>query len=294
MKVFVFENNLHVKNKEGLQLICQHLGWDLFFSPCWNIKKIEEADIFYSPGQPFAATDFPKKLYIFGPHLGLYPAIVSPINSIPTAKNAIYIQPSDWASDVLRSSVTSMPVISFPFAVNTTKFSPTLPPESRTDVLLYFKSRREEDLACVEYFLKFHKISWKEFSYKKKYNQEDYIACLRKAKYMIVVDAHESQGFALEEALACDVPLLVWNIKKMSDEVGGRDIDKAATTIPYWDERCGEAFYEVADLPSTWNTLQQGIQSNKYSPRKFILDSLSPAACAKRLEELVKTYKPSS
>jgi hypothetical protein len=287
MKVFVFENNLHVKNKEGLQLMCNKLGWDLFFSPCWNVKKIEEADIFYSPGQTFAATDYPNKLYIFGPHLGVYPEIVSIINSIPTAKNAIYIQPSDWVTNLLKDDVKSIPIVSLPFAVNTSKFYPILPQDLRTDVLLYYKSRTEQDLSIVKFFLHLHNISYKEFSYKKKYNQEDYIASLRKAKCMIVVDAHE-------EALACDVPLLVWNIQKMSDELGGRNIDKFATTIPYWNEECGEVFYEASQLPDVWDTLQRGIKSNKYNPRKFILNTLSPAACAKRLEELVKTHKPSS
>ena len=45
---------------------------------------------------------------------------------------------------------------------------------------------------------------------------------MQKAKYGIILDAHESQGFAIEEALSCNVPLLVWNTKFMSQEYGSR------------------------------------------------------------------------
>ena len=55
-------------------------------------------------------------------------------------------------------------------------------------------------------------------SYINKYNETDYINYLKECKYGIWVDAHESQGFALEEALSLDVPLLVWNIKSLNQE----------------------------------------------------------------------------
>ena len=41
---------------------------------------------------------------------------------------------------------------------------------------------------------------------------------LQNSKYGIWLDAHESQGFALQEALSCNVPLLVWNISSMNQE----------------------------------------------------------------------------
>ena len=39
------------------------------------------------------------------------------------------------------------------------------------------------------------------FDYVKRYNEEDYLDCLKNAKFGIILDAHESQGFAIEEAL---------------------------------------------------------------------------------------------
>ena len=64
------------------------------------------------------------------------------------------------------------------------------------------------------------------------------------SKYGIILDAHESQGFAIEEALSCNVPLLVWNVSSMSQEEGGNYQHIPATSIPYWDKRCGENFYQ--------------------------------------------------
>lgn len=291
MKVFIFDKNLHIKNKKGLQLMGKVLNWDLYFSHCWNQNLIENADVFYAPSLTFNADEFPNKLFIFGPHTGLYPEVIHLVNKIRHANNAIFIQPSQWVVDLVKD-VRKMPVLSLPFAVDTEFFYPILPLDKREDILVYFKHRTEEDLSKVTSFLKEKKLKWKEFSYKKKYNQNDYIASLQKAKCVIWIDAHESQGFALQEALACDVPILVWNIRSMADEVGGRGHNKFATTIPYWSEKCGEVFYEANEIPEVWERFQQNLKKHVYSPRNFILDTLSPEVCANKLKTIVETYLP--
>ena len=68
-----------------------------------------------------------------------------------------------------------------------------------------------------------------EFLTIKKYPEEEYIKYLQESKYGIWLGAHESQGFALEEALAINVPLLVWNVKYMSQEVRSNYKDIFAT-----------------------------------------------------------------
>ena len=64
--------------------------------------------------------------------------------------------------------------------------------------------------------LKNKNIKFEVFDYLNKYPEKKYLKYLQKAKYGIILDAHESQGFAIEEALSCNVPLLVWNVKHMS------------------------------------------------------------------------------
>jgi hypothetical protein len=100
---------------------------------------------------------------------------------------------------------------------------------------------------------------------------------LQESKYGIWLDAHESQGFALQEALSCNVPLLVWSVKTLDQEYGSNYPAFAATTIPYWDSRCGEFFYDKCNLLVTYNTFMKKIY--EYAPRDYILEYLSIDKC---------------
>ena len=100
---------------------------------------------------------------------------------------------------------------------------------------------------------------------------------------------HESQGFALEEALSCDVPLLVWNVKLRKEEWSSRErlkhIKSEVTTIPYWDERCGEFFYKNEDLEKIFEKFINKLDT--YKPREYIVENVSMEACAKLWKELI-------
>ena len=99
------------------------------------------------------------------------------------------------------------------------------------------------------------------------------------------MDAHESQGFALEEALSCNVPLLIWNVTSMNQEHGSSYSDIPATTIPYWDERCGEYFYSENELENTFNKFVSNIET--YKPREYIVDNLSFDVCEQKLINVI-------
>jgi glycosyltransferase involved in cell wall biosynthesis len=128
-------------------------------------------------------------------------------------------------------------------------------------------------------------INYKIFDYVNRYSEKDYIDYLKQSKYGIWLGAHESQGFALEEALSCDVPLLVWNVRYMSQEYGSKYNDIPATTIPYWDNRCGEYFYEYTELENAFNEFIKKIET--YKPREYILENLSIKKCKKKIINLI-------
>jgi len=111
---------------------------------------------------------------------------------------------------------------------------------------------------------------------------------LQQSKYGIILDAHESQGFAIEEALSCNVPLLVWSAQTMNQEYQSNYNVIPCTTIPYWDERCGEYFHKVSDLVDAFQLFQVKLENNQYNPRQYILDNLSTSKCAERFMELIK------
>ena len=288
--------NYHHKNKEGLEMILNFLNFPYKFG---NTNEIIKFDLIFMPENSINTSNYPNKIFIFGPHFSVFPNYkLNSINNI--YNNSIYIQPSNWAKDVwINLGVEKIiPIKTFPFPVNTNKFIPinigdtlqgaTCGTKSRpykNEVILYYKRRNPKELKFIINFLKKKKINFKLFNYVNKYEESDYLNILQKSKYAIILDAHESQGFAIEEALSCNVPLLVCNVKYMSQEYNSKYNNIPATTIPYWDNRCGEYFYDLNDLENIFSKFINNLEN--YKPREFILDKLSVKPCSEIFKKLI-------
>ena len=277
-------DNFHHKNQHGLGMIVKALNLKYRYGTINDIGN-PDYDIIYSPNNPVDTSRHPTKRFIFGPHFSVFPdSKLSQINNVH--KNSVYIQPSDWARDVWAHANTVLPIKTFPFPVETERFKPFRETErEKTEVFIYFKRRNPQELQYLKDFLTARNIAFKVFDYVNRYSEQDYIEMLQRAKYGIVLDAHESQGFAVEEALSCDVPLIVWNVHFMSQEHGSRYPDIPATNKAYWDDRCGESFYSQAEFESVYNKFISNLAT--YKPREYILENLSAARCAERFTELV-------
>jgi len=283
MKILII-GDFHHKNKEGLERLLKYLNYDYKFVN--NLNDIDNYDIIFSPCNPIDTSKYPNKKFIFGPHFSVFPDNrLMYINNIHN--NSVYIQPSEWAKNVwINMGVEKIiPLKSFAFPVNTDKFNYL--GKDRSKVFIYHKRRKPVELEFIKNFLNDKKIKYCIFDYVKRYDEQEYLNYLQESKYGIIVDAHESQGFAIEEALSCNIPILVWNTRDMSQEYNGNYDKISCTTIPYWDERCGEYFYEQNEFIKTYNKFIEKIDT--YEPREYILDNLSVEVCANRFKELV-TY----
>jgi len=273
--------NYHHKNLEGLEKIFKHLKYDYKFG---TIDDIYKYTTIFSADIPIDTSKYPNKNFIFGPHFSVFPnKKLFYINNVH--KNSIYIQPSDWARDTWNNMTANkyINIKTFAFPVNVEKFNDT--EQTRDSVFIYYKRRTPEELEYIEKFLKDKNIEYRIFNYINGYDESEYLSYLQKSKYGIILDAHESQGFAIEEALSCNVPLLVWNTKDMSQEYGGYYPKIPCTTIPYWDERCGEYFYEQDKFIETFNIFIEKLET--YKPREYILENLSVEECSKKFKELI-------
>jgi glycosyltransferase involved in cell wall biosynthesis len=244
------------------------------------VNTIEEADVVYSPGSLVDT----KKPVIYGPHFSVFPdgRMIMLAN-----KNCVYIQPSQWVVDFWSKSsyCDNVKIESVPFGVDTNKFCPNKE-VNKNNVLIYIKRRNPEEIKFVVSYLRDRNISFKIFDYLIGYNEQEYIEYLRTCKYAIWLTAHESQGFALQEALSCDVPILVWNVRLLSQEYGSRYPDIKATTIPYWDKRCGEVFYIEEELDEAFEKFMSNLDT--YKPREYIMDNLSIEKCEERFLDVVR------
>lgn len=284
MKLLVL-GKFHHKNMIGLKLLLKSICLEYKYG---NINEINEYNIIYSPNYPVDTSKYPNKKFIFGPHFSVFPDNrLLNINNIH--KNSIYIQPSKWAADTWRNLNVEkvIQIKEFPFPVEIDKFRP-LENSIKNEVFIYFKRRKPEELKFIKYFLNRKNITYTFFDYKKKYKEEDYLKCLQNSKYGIIVDAHESQGFAIEEALSCNVPLLVWKVKYMSQEEGANYTDIPCTNISYWDKRCGEFFEEREQFEEIYYKFINKIDT--YKPREYILENLSPEKCAENFVKLINSF----
>ena len=287
MKILFIKSSIHHKNLNFI-LKCKKINFYIVDS----VNAIQNLDlgifdVVFSPCDIIDVSKYPNTKFIFGPHCCLFPHDVN--LALVKGKNSIYIQPSYWPimfwhhCDIKTKELNLVP---FAFGVDTDKFKYTKPNSERENVFIYFKRRHPNELRFVTDFLNAKNIKYCIFNYSKRYNENEYLNYLQNSKFGVWLDAHESQGFALEEALSCDVPLIVWNIKSMKQEHGSRYEDIPATTIPYWDERCGEYFYHVDELENTYNKFVSKL--NHYNPRNFIVENLAIDICEDNLIQIIK------
>ena len=253
-----------------------------------RVNNIDNADIIISANIKYNAENYPNKKFIFGNHFSVFPNdIVRSINNINN--NCIYIQPSQPSVNTWQKELNfnNMPMKAIPFGVDTETF--TTSNNEKANIFLYYKNRDPNELTLLQKFLKDKNIHYRIFNYQQKYNENDYLNFLKTCKYGIWLGRHESQGFALEEALSCNIPLFVWNVKLRVQEWTHRNIYKniksEVSTIPYWDNRCGEFFYTESELEETFNKFISKIDT--YKPREYILENVGMEACYKKWNDLL-------
>lgn len=269
MNLLLIDIHLHIKNK--IALFQYQFNITCIYHTNLNEIDLSKYDIVYSPHLPINVSLYPNTKFIFGPHFSVLPEkdkldlIVGP--------NSTYIMPSDWVCDLWKSFNYPITIKSIPFGVDTNKFKP-INTDSQ-EVFIYYKRRKPEELLFIQHALR--NIHYKLFNYTENYDEQSYLDCLQHAKYGIIIDASESQGFAIEEALSCNVPLLVWNVSSLNQTYGIQYDDYSATSIPYWDCRCGEFFYHQDEFEMMYKIFLNKL--HLYKPRQYILDHLSIDKC---------------
>jgi hypothetical protein len=125
------------------------------------------------------------------------------------------------------------------------------------------------------------------------YIEADFMALLMRSKAMVVLSDHETQGFALLQALSCDVPVFAL-------DRGGFWVDesyypdriqfKPVTSTPYWDERCGMKFTDWAEFSNNFSAFWEAVCDERYKPRDYIVENLSLAGQAEKYIEFVRQF----
>ena len=155
--------------------------------------------------------------------------------------------------------------------------------EVNYDCLIYFKRRDQSELDAVKKFLVNNGLSYRMVEYGT-YGEDGFKQLVNSAKFCFLINGTESQGIAVQEIMSMGVPIIAWDIKEWLDQ--GEAYRVPATSIPYWDERCGEVFFNIDDLDVTFSKFYATL--DQYDPKAFIKDNLSFECSVKTLLDILR------
>ena len=237
-----------------------------------------------------AAADLPNPR-LFGPGDYGYPDMAAVVALDP--RNRILTQPSDWPVEFYRGSCGDK--VRAMFVGIDTDLWPDL-------------SNRHKDLDFVVY----DKIRWDRGAVRGGETPEivtrttrhldqlglGYVVlrygahhlgqfrdALSRARGMIFLCEHETQGIAYQEAMASNVPILALDEGVLADPEQRRfaRADLKVSSVPYFDATCGETF-----VPDRFEETLTRFMSklSRYTPRTYVLNHLSMRKAAEDYLEL--------
>lgn len=292
MKVLYIKNYIHHKNNHFLfnckKFNITTISSNVFDKYCnENIIDCNEFDLIFSPSYLLNMSNYiniTKPKFLFGPHISVFPD--NELLKLYTSNNNVYFNVlSDWIINIWSQFdiCNNLKLVSLPFGVDTNIFNEILPINKRQYIMIYYKHRCQSDYDFIMNFCNSKNIPnelIKIFSYTNRYSETDFINTLHNTKYCICIDAHESQGFALQEIMSCNVPLFVWNVHSMTQETHTNYDHYPTTSIPYWDDICGEYFKYEDEIEIKYTKFINNL--NNYNPRKFIIEYLSIEICEQK------------
>lgn len=112
-----------------------------------------------------------------------------------------------------------------------------------------------------------------------------YRKTLSKARAMIFLCEHETQGIAYQEAMSSNLPILAWDEGELVDPRQKPFFHDADTvsSVPYFDESCGMTFQAI-DMAGALAKFDK--MRGDFAPRRFVESALSLEAGAKAFIEL--------
>ena len=212
---------------------------------------------------------------------------------------AAYLQHSEWSANVYRPYFGDRCKV-WPVGIDTERWRPSGAPK-QVDFLVYEKflwdhdehRRRLLEPALAE--LRARGLTY-ELVRCGEYTPRQYAAALARARAMLFFSPHESQGLAYQECLSSGVPVLAWDQGACLDpsRFAWGDPDIPASSVPYFDERCGMRFSAASTMGATLDAFVDALRRGRFAPRDFVLETLTLERCARAYVALLDAAQPAA
>lgn len=117
------------------------------------------------------------------------------------------------------------------------------------------------------------------------HTREEYKKELDRSSIAVFLSSFETQGIALAEAWAMDVPTLVWNPRSEASWRGRSFVAKSSA--PYLTAATGMDWITIDQLAQT---LRDALAKRaSFSPREWVLANMTDAICSAHLLEIIET-----
>jgi len=240
----------------------------------------EPGDInwFVQRNQTLQQKPFPKfkNLYL-GPNIVEIPSECDVMMDVDCYNKVIL--PSNWVKDLFSKQIPLDKIEVWHSGIDLNKWCEK-EKNIEYDFLIYAKNRNEEDITAVINFFEEKNLKYKMMRYGT-FNQDDLMDAVSKSQYGFIICGSETQGIAIAEMISSNLPLLVWDFTKYIHR--GDAFLSPATSIPYFDDRCGEVFYDVSDIEETYNKFIKGV----YSPREYALENFDYVKQTKKILKIL-------
>jgi len=212
-------------------------------------------------------------------------------------RTSSFVQACDWAANIFRPAYGERVKV-WPVGIDTERLAPLRTDPKNFDFLVYDKRRWPGTPPgkgflepCLDELRK-RGYSWQCIRYGKypPGGVDTFHKMVRDSRAMLFICENETQGIAYNEVLSLGVPILAWDRQQWFDPdrlLFGLDF-VPATSVPYWDERCGLKFRSIDDLPERLGQFMELLRLDRFSPRDYILEHLTLEHCAKQYLDLLR------
>lgn len=251
-------------------------GLDKIGYPYVINKDINATKRCYIPNRraPLLKLRIAKSKVTVGPNVYVLP---HDIHWFVSLKNTIYLQPCEWTAQLWRElGFRRAPIKVRPTGIDTDEFHPKNGIQKKK-ILVYHKMRDKAELEMIEKTLQEMRLHYHKIMYGC-YKEADYKEAIWQSSFIVWHGRHESQGIAMQEAMACNVPILVCDVKSLFEQRSGYSWPESlsnfkVTAAPYFDERCGLRMIDLSKLKQSIEYIFDNF--SRFFPRDYVVENLS-------------------